>query len=323
MNQHGYPLQSSKKNDMDVKAENYRKRMGLGQDGNTLVQMLVLNAVVFVVLKFVFVFFIATGNSRDSFFTHVFNWFVLPANPEKIIWRPWTVISFMLTDQDLFRFISNMFWLWSFGYILQDLTGNRKLIPLYLYGGIAGAMVYMMVHILAPGFHALADTDFLYGANCSIAAVAVATTVISPDYRIFPMISGGIPLWVLTLVFLLLNFAGVNNGDLPTYFAYAAAAGTGFLFIDQLRRGRDGSLWINQFFDWFGNLFNPEKKKKTKNKKDEFYYNVSGTQPYKKIPNITQKRIDEILDKINQQGYRFLSSEEKEILKRAAEEDDL
>jgi hypothetical protein len=35
---------------MDVKEENYRKRMGLGQDGNALVQLLVLNAVIFVVL---------------------------------------------------------------------------------------------------------------------------------------------------------------------------------------------------------------------------------------------------------------------------------
>jgi membrane associated rhomboid family serine protease len=308
---------------MDVKEENYRKRMYLGQDGNALVQLLVLNAVIFVVLKFVFVFFLATSNSKDSFITHVFNWLVLPANPEKIIWRPWTLISFMFTDQELFRFISNMFWLWSFGYILQDLTGNRKLIPIYLYGGIGGAVVYVMVHILAPNLRAQVDIDFLYGANCSIAAVAVATTVISPDYRIFPMISGGIPLWILTLVFLLLNFSGVGNGDLATYLAYAGAAGIGFLFIDQFRRGRDGSIWINQFFDWFGNLFNPEKKKKSKNKKDEFYYNVAGTQPYKKIPNITQKRIDEILDKINQQGYRFLTSEEKDILKRAAEEDDL
>jgi hypothetical protein len=88
-------------------------------------------------------------------------------------------------------------------------------------------------------------------------------------------------------------------------------------------RGWDGSIWINQFFDWFTDLFNPDKRKKQKNKKDQFYYNVSNTQPYKKIPNITQKRIDEILDKINQQGYRFLTSEEKDILKRAAEEEDL
>jgi hypothetical protein len=38
---------------------------------------------------------------------------------------------------------------------------------------------------------------------------------------------------------------------------------------------------------------------------------------------VTQQRIDEILDKINQQGYRFLTDEEKDILKRAADEEDL
>jgi membrane associated rhomboid family serine protease len=308
---------------MDVKEENYRKRMYLGQEGNALVQLLVLNAVIFVVLEFVFVTFIMTGSSKDSFLTHVYNWFVLPANPEKIIWRPWTLISFMFTDQQLFRFISNMFWLWSFGYILQDLTGNRKLIPVYVYGGLAGAVIFVLAHQIFPDLRVQMDTNSLAAANCSIAAVAVATTVVSPDYRIFPMISGGIPLWILTLVFLLLNFSGVANGDIATDLAYAVAAGTGFLFIYLLRRGWDGSLWMNRFFDWAGNLFDPDKKKKPKNKKDEFYYNVAGTQPYKKIPNITQKRIDEILDKINQQGYRFLTSEEKEILKRAAEEEDL
>ena len=137
------------------------------------------------------------------------------------------------------------------------------------------------------------------------------------------MISGGIPIWILTLVFLLLNFSGVPNGEMATYCAYGAGALMGFLFIDQLRRGRDGSLWINHFFDWFGNLLIPIKKVLSKNKKDEFHYHVGGTQPFRKIPNITQKRIDEILDKINQQGYRFLTTEEKDILKRAAEEEDL
>jgi membrane associated rhomboid family serine protease len=308
---------------MDVKEDSYRKRMNLGQDGNALVQLLVLNAVIFVVLQFVYIIFLATNASLEGYYTHVYNWFILPASPEKIAWRPWTLISFMFTDHQLFRFISNMFWLWSFGYILQDLTGNRKLIPIYLYGGLGGAVIYVLSHLLIPQVHAQIDSDTLSAANCSIAAIAVATTVVSPDYRIFPMISGGIPLWILTLIFLLLNFSGVGNGDIATYLTYAGAAGIGFLFIYQLRRGRDASIWINQFFDWFGDLFNPDKKKKPKNKKDEFYYNVAGTQPYKKIPNITQKRIDEILDKINQQGYRFLTSEEKEILKRAAEEEDL
>src|SRR5580693_6485782 len=210
----------SKKIDMNVKEDNYRKRMYLGQDGNALVELLVLNAVIFVVLKFVVIFFLLTNASNDSFLTHVYNWFVLSASPEKIAWRPWTVISFMFTDLQLFRFISNMFWLWSFGYILQDLTGNRKLVPVYLFGGFGGAIIYVMAHILIPGLRSQIGVDYLSAANCSIAAVAVATTVVSPDYRIFPMISGGIPLWILTLIFLLLNFSGVRNGDMATYLAY-------------------------------------------------------------------------------------------------------
>jgi len=95
------------------------------------------------------------------------------------------------------------------------------------------------------------------------------------------------------------------------------------LFIYQMRRGRDWSNWINDFFDWIGNLFNPDKQSWKKTAKTDLHYKAKGTPPYKKIPNITQKRIDEILDKINQQGYRFLTDEEKDILKRAAEDEEL
>jgi hypothetical protein len=80
---------------------------------------------------------------------------------------------------------------------------------------------------------------------------------------------------------------------------------------------------MNEVFDWCTDLFNPNKQKGVRSTRDEFYYKVSGTQPFKKIPNVTQQRIDEILDKINQQGYRFLTDEEKDILKRAADEEDL
>ncbi|RYG40970.1 MAG: hypothetical protein EOO01_26170 [Chitinophagaceae bacterium] len=93
------------------------------------------------------------------------------------------------------------------------------------------------------------------------------------------------------------------------------------MFILQLKKGRDWSVPINSFFSWISNLFNPDKKNWKKTAKRDFHYSVKGTEPYKKIPNITQKRIDDILDKINQQGYRYLTEEEKDILKRAADDD--
>ena len=77
---------------------------------------------------------------------------------------------------------------------------------------------------------------------------------------------------------------------------------------------------MNDFFDWVNNLFNPDKPKKGKNSKDELFYR-SSVSPYTKTPNLTQQRVDEILDKINQHGYNYLTGEEKELLKRAGEED--
>jgi len=43
--------------------------------------------------------------------------------------------------------------------------------------------------------------------------------------------------------------------------------------------------------------------------------------PYTKTPNLSQQRIDEILDKINQHGFHSLTAEEKDLLKKASKED--
>ena len=51
------------------------------------------------------------------------------------------------------------------------------------------------------------------------------------------------------------------------------------------------------------------------------FYNTGNRSPYSKQSIITQQRVDEILDKINNKGYQFLTDEEKQILKKAAEED--
>lgn len=303
--------------------ESYRKRMNLGQDGNVLIRLIIVNAVLFVVLKFVYVLYLMAHLKPDAFANNVFRWFVLPASGEKLFSQPWTLLTYMFCDEHVLRFVSNMFWLWSFGYILQDLTGNRKLASIYIYGGITGACLFILAYSIFPKLQLQAQVATLVGPNPAIMAIAVATTTVAPDYRIFPMINGGIPLWILTLIYMLVNFSSIAYGDAGAYVANVGGVLMGFVFIHQMRRGVDWSSWMNQFFDWVNDLFNPEKKKPSTSSKGEFFYNVSGTQPFKKIPNITQKRIDDILDKINQQGYRFLTDEEKDILKRAAEEEDL
>jgi hypothetical protein len=85
-----------------------------------------------------------------------------------------------------------------------------------------------------------------------------------------------------------------------------------------MRRGIDWSLGINLFFDWVNNLFHPDSP--GQKIKSELFYKP-GKKPFIKTPNITQQRIDDLLDKINQQGYHSLTDEEKELLKKASKED--
>ena len=134
--------------------DNYRKNMVLGQDGNALVQLVVVNAMLFVILKFIWLIYLLNSLNPAAFETNVLSWFVLPGTIDKLSSRPWTALTYMFSDRHVFRFIGNMFWLWCFGYILQDLTGNRKLIPIYLYGGLAGGFLFCVFlrHIsAAPG----------------------------------------------------------------------------------------------------------------------------------------------------------------------------
>jgi len=142
----------------------------------------------------------------------------------------------------------------------------------------------------------------------------------SPGYRLFPMIAGGIPLWAITVLYLLSSFATVSISDSGMLITLAASALTGLLFVFSLRRGYDWSEWMNRFFYWFNNLFNPDKPAAGKKTKDELFYKASS-EPFTKTAKLTQERVDLLLDKINQQGYASLTEEEKELLKRASEEE--
>lgn len=295
----------------------------LGQDGNSLVILLVILAVVFCIFKFILIALWMSGMTETeldiAFRQNIFNWFNLPANLNTLLTRPWTVITYMFMHDGVWHFLGNVLWLWAFGYILQDLTGNGKLIPIFLYGGFAGALIFLLTYNIIPRLPVAGTT--LEGASAGVMAVAIATTVLAPNYRIFPMLNGGIPLWVLTIIFIIIDFASIPVSNTGGHIAHLAGAAMGFVFIKQLQKGSDWSGWINKFFDWVANLFNPDKKEWKKTARQNYYYKTEGTQPFTKIPNITQKRVDDILDKINQRGYRSLTDEEKEILKRASEAD--
>lgn len=279
--------------------------------------------IIFVVLAFLYaVFHLRYENAAEArhfYETKILSQFALPADFSKIAAKPWTILTHMFTHDSVWHLLGNMLWLWVFGYIFLDLTGNRKIIPLYIYGAFGGALAFILAYNFLPGLMQSLPVVQAVGASAGVMAIAAGVTTISPGYRIFPMLFGGIPVWVLMVIYLIIDLAGIPLSNPGGHIAHLAGALTGFLFIVSFRRGYDWSEWMNNFFDWFGNLFNPDKPKKGKNIKQELFYK-SDKQPYKKTPNITEQRVNEILDKINLKGYNTLTDEEKDILRRASQE---
>ncbi len=181
----------------------------------------------------------------------------------------------------------------------------------------------MLAFNFIPPLEAQLSTETrMLGASAGIMAIAIGVTTLAPNYKIFQMLNGGIPIWIITVVYLVLDMAMIPENNAGGRIAHIAGGFMGFVFMAMMKRGYDWSMWMNDLYDWANDLFNPDKPKKGKVVKSQLFYK-SRVKPYSKSPLITQQKIDELLDKINQKGYHSLTEDEKELLKRASQEDKL
>lgn len=302
------------------------KRMHLGQPGNSLVLLLIILVVVFCLFTFLHLAYSLTNEdtaaANRSYYEGILVWFRMPASLGLLAGKPWTLFTYMFVHDSVWNMIGNMIWLWVFGFILQDLTGNKTIIPLFIYSGLAGALLYLISMNVFPGLRSFTNSEILEGASAAVMGIAIATTILSPAYRFFPMINGGIPLWVITAIYVIIDLAMIANlTSVGTHISHLGGGLFGWIYMNRLQNGQDLGNGMNRFFEWFNGLFSPDSSTETTRSRKEFYYEKGSADPYKKIPHLTQKRIDSILDKIGEQGYEKLTEEEKKLLKRAAEGD--
>lgn len=303
--------------------KNYNTRLTYsGGKVNPLVVLIAIAMMVFVVLAFLkaltSVRLPEGDNVNEVFSKNVLSWFAFSS--EHAATRPWTALTFSFVHINIWQLFASIVWLWCFGYILIDLTGFKKIVPIFLYGTIVGAAAFLIAKTFL-GTTLANGPEYFIGSGAAILAVCAAATTTCPHYKVFPMLGGGFSLWILSIVYLAIDMATLPANSPVVYIAHLSGAFAGFLFIFLLRKGVDGSEWMNNLYDWLLGVFNPEKPELSKNKiKSTLFYNANKT-PFSKTPKFTQQRLDEILDKINQQGYNMLSANEKEFLKRMSNED--
>lgn len=293
---------------------NRPRKAWLGMEGNALVSLLALNAIFTLLMLVLKVSFYFNQQNTNAFNESVLQWMILPDGFDKVVQRPWTLLTYMFTDSGnaFLALLANMFWLWSFGYVMQKDAGNDKVIPLYLYSGLGGAIFFLMFNSV--------DNNWLMGSQIAVFGVATAATVYSPQYRILTHLRSGFPLWSIYILFFVFNLITITAAPIPLGSALLGSGISGAVFSLLLKKGTDAGIWMNRMYNSIIHVFSPAQKPSRKEIRDQIFYKTGDRNPYQLSGNHNQKRIDELLDKINKNGYDSLTETEKEILRKASEE---
>jgi membrane associated rhomboid family serine protease len=281
------------------------------RNGSNLTRLIYINAAVFV--SFTIVAVIAFLLSNQEISDKALDIFSVPASLDALLLRPWTLITYMFTHKDIWHILFNMLWLYSFGRIFLEYLDGRKLVAVYLLGGLSGAIVYILSFNIFPAFTGVVADSVAIGASASVMAIVIAIAAYVPDYTIQLFLFGRIKIKYLALaIFVLTSIMdfSVNSGG---KLAHIGGAFFGYFYTINLRHGRDIGKGFNKILDFFVTLFKPRKKLKVTHKK------VATEYEYNKVKAEHQKLINNILDKISKGGYDSLTKEEKETLFRESQ----
>ncbi len=268
------------------------------KNGNYLFQIIIVNAVVFVGLNLV----IALTPKNVSI--EIIRFFALSADVSTYYWMVWTYFTYMFTHLGLSHFIFNMLWLYWMGIILSDLYGHKRVLELYVYGGLAGGFIYVISALILP---VVSINSYLIGASAGVMAVMIAIGVLQPNYKLHLPFLGPIAIKYIVLIGFLTSTVVDLNFNTGGKLAHFGGAAYGVLFAYYLPRGLDINEPITKWFLKIFELFKSQPKIKV----------VHSNKNFKKSnekPKVNQSTIDAILDKISKYGYDSLSKKEKDDL---------
>lgn len=265
-----------------------------------LVRLLTINCAVFLLLRI--------GGAVCMLSGHV-DWqadllmpFQLPASVSELLHYPWTVVTYMFTQINVMHILFNMLWFYWFGMMFMATNTQRQLLALYIYGGIAGAVLFVGISPLLPGIHG--ESSGLIGSSAAVLAIVTATAIMQPDRKVELMFIGEVKVkWIAaaTLVIDLLSMGGENTGG---HISHIGGILAGTIYALAMKRGIDitrpfssaSAAAIRILRDTFG------RKRK------------AGNAPAPMASAADRETLDAILDKIKKSNYSSLTPQERKTL---------
>jgi membrane associated rhomboid family serine protease len=244
--------------------------------GSSVTKLIYINATVFLLISVTLIIGYLLNNQDIP--SKTIDLLSVPASLKSLAHRPWTLVTYMFTHKDIWHILFNMLWLYWFGIIFLEYLDQKKLVSVYLLGGLCGAVTYIISFNIFPAFKDVVDESVALGIKYVALAIFVLTSI--------------------------MDFS-VNSGGKLAHFGGALF---GLLYSMNIKRGNDLGKGVNKIIDFFATLFKPRKKLKVTYKKPVSDYD------YNKMKTDHQEKINIILDKISKGGYESLSKEEKETL---------
>lgn len=284
---------------------------------NGALQLIVASGTTFIMFHFVRIVMLIMGKEKQDVFNAMFPNIGL-SNLEVYRHKVWTILTYGWVHQGFFDWFTNMIWLYCFASVFQTLAGYKQVIPLFVYAILVGGGVYVGVQLFnIQMFHP--GATYYLGSQAGIFAIGFAALTLAPGYRLYLGSSFSVPLVLVLAIFTVLNFVVyIPDGQINAVALCAGGAFTGFVFGRLLKSGYRPAEWIYDLFGKMQTMATPDEHKLAE-KKSKKRIEILRTM-YEPKKGISQERIDEILDKINDQGYHSLSREEREILLRAGKD---
>jgi membrane associated rhomboid family serine protease len=273
-----------------------------GYDNNAALKLVFFVAGAYIVLALTWATFMIVNTTGDAFDHYMIPNIALPA-VSQLGTKWWTLLTygFFHVPNSFMHMLSNMLWLYMFSSVVQMLVGKQQVAPIFVYSLIAGGLFYSVAQLL-PGKAGVVP-PYMMGPRAGMMAMCAAAITLSPKYRFYFTETFSIPMAVVAgiFTFLMLLETGFN---LPIMVMLAGGALTGLAYVKLLRTGYRPGAWVYNLRNKMEQAVTPGSGINSNKKSNVQAYSI-------------EQRVDEILDKINRKGIKSLTTEEREILKKA------
>ena len=273
-----------------------------------LSRLILINIGVFLLISIVNLINYLFQIESTGFYGPIVPYLALPSDLGSLSLKPWTLLTYMFSHESFFHLFFNMLVLYFGGSIFREYLSKRKLLSMYLLGGISGGLLYVISYNYFPVFQNSVAVSVAIGASASVLAILVAIATYVPNYHVHLLIIGKLRLKYLAIILVVIDIISIQGNNPGGHIAHIGGALYGFISIMFFKKGFDFSKWLSLPKISFRrgprkSYSNPNYAKRPKTDED-----------YNRKRAANQAEIDKILEKISKSGYASLSKSEKEKL---------